>query len=190
MLHHYTHKLHQTILPVYPPPPHTNTKLWPLEPFFNKLKMSNFRIHEQSLQSEQFKMIQQFGAIRTNPLLSDCLLKLPMLFNLSTFLRERMMQRHSMFNLFAWLCWLIFCIIPSRLLLQISALRVHWFDKKKTDLLVTFWSVETVVGCFSLDKLYQKTSQFAVKRSAFRNIIYASRASKYLVGLFCPVWSR
>ena len=56
---------------------------------------------------------EQFRVIRTNPLLCDCLLELPMLFNLSTFLRERMMQRHSMFNLFAWLCWLIFCIGSS-----------------------------------------------------------------------------
>ena len=71
---------------------------------------------------------EQFGAIRTNPLLSDCLLKLPMLFNLSTFLRPRLSHPKAKDDTMTFcfsICLhgfalLISCSVRSRLPLQIN----------------------------------------------------------------------
>ena len=60
---------------------------------------------------------EQFGAIRTNPLLSDCLLKLPMLFNLSTFLRPRLSHPQAKDDTmtfdFQFVCTPLVCLSPA-----------------------------------------------------------------------------
>ena len=60
---------------------------------------------------------EQFGAIRTNPLLSDCLLKLPMLFNLSTFLRPRLSHPQAKDDTmtfdFQFVCTPFLCLSPA-----------------------------------------------------------------------------